>query len=156
MIRRPPRSTLFPYTTLFRSPTGPGRWNGTNPIMPQAATWVPWLLASPDEFRPPPPPAHDSPEGRAEMAQLKAFERTPRTNAGAQFWEVAVGGLRNFEYWNLHAGRLLLEYGQAADAPRAARTLALLNVAFYDAGVACWDAKYAYWRIRPLDRKSVV
>src|SRR5207302_10287029 len=25
MIRRPPRSTLFPYTTLFRSKTGP-RW----------------------------------------------------------------------------------------------------------------------------------
>src|SRR5256885_13753882 len=24
MIRRPPRSTLFPYTTLFRSPVGPG------------------------------------------------------------------------------------------------------------------------------------
>src|SRR3712207_8319106 len=24
MIRRPPRSTLFPYTTLFRSLTGPG------------------------------------------------------------------------------------------------------------------------------------
>src|SRR2546430_5992053 len=23
MIRRPPRSTLFPYTTLFRSPYGP-------------------------------------------------------------------------------------------------------------------------------------
>src|SRR5438874_2977830 len=27
MIRRPPRSTLFPYTTLFRSPpVFPGRW----------------------------------------------------------------------------------------------------------------------------------
>src|SRR5438445_8068854 len=28
MIRRPPRSTLFPYTTLFRSTTccSPGRW----------------------------------------------------------------------------------------------------------------------------------
>src|SRR5258707_9050865 len=25
MIRRPPRSTLFPYTTLFRSPRGPKR-----------------------------------------------------------------------------------------------------------------------------------
>src|SRR2546430_7694973 len=24
MIRRPPRSTLFPYTTLFRSPASPG------------------------------------------------------------------------------------------------------------------------------------
>src|SRR3712207_9179063 len=29
MIRRPPRSTLFPYTTLFRSPPGrPGRGGG--------------------------------------------------------------------------------------------------------------------------------
>src|SRR3712207_8636236 len=25
MIRRPPRSTLFPYTTLFRSPAGAGK-----------------------------------------------------------------------------------------------------------------------------------
>src|SRR5258708_29892205 len=25
MIRRPPRSTLFPYTTLFRSPRGPAQ-----------------------------------------------------------------------------------------------------------------------------------
>src|SRR2546430_17462829 len=25
MIRRPPRSTLFPYTTLFRSPSGCGK-----------------------------------------------------------------------------------------------------------------------------------
>src|SRR3712207_7729527 len=30
MIRRPPRSTLFPYTTLFRSPPGRGgRGQGT-------------------------------------------------------------------------------------------------------------------------------
>src|SRR2546429_9637993 len=28
MIRRPPRSTLFPYTTLFRSFSWNGRWNG--------------------------------------------------------------------------------------------------------------------------------
>src|SRR3712207_9343388 len=26
MIRRPPRSTLFPYTTLFRSSVHPGQW----------------------------------------------------------------------------------------------------------------------------------
>src|SRR6266851_6134232 len=35
MIRRPPRSTLFPYTTLFRSRRGgcpgPGRWPGPAP-----------------------------------------------------------------------------------------------------------------------------
>src|SRR3989454_12259163 len=28
MIRRPPRSTLFPYTTLFRSGGGTRRWFG--------------------------------------------------------------------------------------------------------------------------------
>src|SRR3712207_7913443 len=28
MIRRPPRSTLFPYTTLFRSPSTRGRRGG--------------------------------------------------------------------------------------------------------------------------------
>src|SRR2546422_3421680 len=28
MIRRPPRSTLFPYTTLFRSPSVPARLAG--------------------------------------------------------------------------------------------------------------------------------
>src|SRR5688572_17301224 len=31
MIRRPPRSTLFPYTTLFRSPRGDGPDAGTDP-----------------------------------------------------------------------------------------------------------------------------
>src|SRR5258705_1590162 len=33
MIRRPPRSTLFPYTTLFRSPRPPGQ----QPATPLAA-----------------------------------------------------------------------------------------------------------------------
>src|SRR3712207_8206931 len=31
MIRRPPRSTLFPYTTLFRSGQAPSRLNDLNP-----------------------------------------------------------------------------------------------------------------------------
>jgi membrane-associated phospholipid phosphatase len=135
-------------------PEGPGRWSGTSPVMPQAATWTPWLLTKPDEFRPPAPPAFDTPEFKAEMDQVRGYARTPRSNALALFWEVAVGGLRNFDYWNQHAGRLLLEYGQARDAPRTARVFALLNAAFYDAGVACWDAKYAYWTIRPIQVDS--
>src|SRR3712207_8241795 len=32
MIRRPPRSTLFPYTTLFRSVTGPLRRLQRRPV----------------------------------------------------------------------------------------------------------------------------
>ena len=33
---------------------------------------------------------------------------------------------------------------------RAARALALSSVATYDAMVACWDAKYTYWLLRPV------
>src|SRR3990170_6074598 len=32
MIRRPPRSTLFPYTTLFRSPTSPRMLSRPAPV----------------------------------------------------------------------------------------------------------------------------
>src|SRR5258707_11100493 len=41
MIRRPPRSTLFPYTTLFRSPFSPGPGLGGHciPIDPFYLTW---------------------------------------------------------------------------------------------------------------------
>src|SRR2546422_5797562 len=40
MIRRPPRSTLFPYTTLFRSPSstnpfGVGSTRATAPVCPR-------------------------------------------------------------------------------------------------------------------------
>src|SRR3712207_7597227 len=33
MIRRPPRSTLFPYTTLFRSPDPHGLLDGRLPVV---------------------------------------------------------------------------------------------------------------------------
>src|SRR3712207_8211583 len=38
MIRRPPRSTLFPYTTLFRSPCAPGPTWPACPAWPSPAT----------------------------------------------------------------------------------------------------------------------
>jgi membrane-associated phospholipid phosphatase len=129
-------------------PEGPGKWKGTNPISPATATWKTWVLAAPDVLRPPAPPAWDSPQLKAELGELKAFVRTPKTNSIAMYWET-FGGLRAFALWNEHARRMILEYGLAADPPAAARALAAVNIAFYDAAVACWDAKYAYWQIRP-------
>src|SRR3989475_2815764 len=40
MIRRPPRSTLFPYTTLFRSPSRPLRHGPTHERAPRVVSRV--------------------------------------------------------------------------------------------------------------------
>src|SRR2546426_6851604 len=40
MIRRPPRSTLFPYTTLFRSPLAPLRPPARRPDQAPATRWL--------------------------------------------------------------------------------------------------------------------
>src|SRR2546429_1719453 len=39
MIRRPPRSTLFPYTTLFRSPRAFSSWLSARAASVSAGTW---------------------------------------------------------------------------------------------------------------------
>src|SRR5438552_13498996 len=61
MIRRPPRSTLFPYTTLFRStitaPCRSGRWS--------SVTWSAFPLASLTKNRSRSPGEKTSP-GRSE------------------------------------------------------------------------------------------
>jgi membrane-associated phospholipid phosphatase len=131
-------------------PSGPGLWSGTNPILPMAGTWQPWVLSSPAEFRPEPPVPYDSAEKRAELAELKNFPRTPLTNNEALFWEVAVGGLRAHQYWNEQLSKKTLEYRLDDDPPRAARAFVLPFVTLYDAAIACWDAKYTYWAIRPF------
>src|SRR3712207_7719378 len=65
MIRRPPRSTLFPYTTLFRSAgltllalslpfsTASAR---SALVSPDAGEWSTFVLVSGAELRLPPPP----------------------------------------------------------------------------------------------------
>src|SRR3712207_7932264 len=51
MIRRPPRSTLFPYTTLFRSPSTVTALATSRPPGRSAAQQV---SSSPSPVRPPP------------------------------------------------------------------------------------------------------
>ena len=59
-------------------PTGPDKWAGTSPLLPLAGTWKTWILSSPNEFRPGPPPAHDSVEKSIELAELKNSYVRPR------------------------------------------------------------------------------
>jgi len=129
-------------------PEEPGKWRGTNPIAPAAANWKPWVLTRGDEFRPPAPPSYESSQGQADLAEIRTYARTPRSNHRATYWEV-FGGARAYALWNEIARAKLLEYGEVFDATRSARVFALLNIAFDDAAIACWDAKYAYWQMRP-------
>jgi hypothetical protein len=131
-------------------PTTPGSWTGSNAILPLAGTWKTWLITSGDALRPAPPPAYDSPQKKAELAELKALQRTPAMTSHAWFWEWGAGGSRAWHLWNEQTSRKVLEYGLAERPLEAARAFALASFAVHDAVVACWDAKYAYWAMRPF------
>ena len=55
-------------------PTGPGMWSG-DPLLPGMGTWKTWVLASGSELRPGPPPAFDSAQRAAELAEVKGYQR---------------------------------------------------------------------------------
>ena len=118
-------------------PNKPGLWNGKNPMLPLAGLSKTVVLDSASQFRPGPPP-----DFAKEMAELKNFKHTFSSRANA------------FNYAAQPTGSDLLtkkifEYNLHTNPPRAARVYAAVNVAYYDAFTACWDAKYAYWGIRP-------
>lgn len=139
-------------------PEAAGQWKSANPpIAPAAAGWKTWVLDKPGEVRPAAPPAIGSDRMKTDLAELTAFKRTPPTNHRATYWEV-FGGARAHTLWNEIARTKMLEYGTAPAT--SARIFAALNIALADAGIACWEAKYAYWYPRPAqidpDLKTVV
>jgi membrane-associated phospholipid phosphatase len=130
-------------------PTGPCRWRsetGAAPAIPLAGTWRTWVLTSGDQVRPGPPPDCNSDAGRAEAAYVATFPRSFNTNEAAFYWQ----GPRSI--WNRTVSEKIDEYRLDKNPPRAARAYALTNIAWYDTVVACWDAKYTYWQIRPYQQ----
>jgi membrane-associated phospholipid phosphatase len=133
-------------------PTGAGHWNGKNPVEPLAGAWRSWVLHSGNEFRPAPPPAYDSAQETSELAEVKSFTRTFDSNRAAFFWQ----GMPAFQEATDIVGRELFELRLESDAPRASRAYALTSIANYDTSVACFEAKYAYWAIRPFQLDATV
>jgi hypothetical protein len=130
-------------------PIGPGLWVGTAPLLPLLGQMRPFFLRSGDEFRPPPPPAFGSQEFAAALAETRRLSDT-RT---AQYWAGTTGSLVA-GFWNAEASDLVLRYH--LDERRAAHALALSNMAAMDANIACHDAKYAYWLIRPWQADAAI
>ncbi len=130
-------------------PIGAGywQWNG-GPIVRANYRARPFFLASDDEFRPPPPPEFGSAAYLAALAEVRQISdtRTPEQLASATYWNLQQSGRRNAPF-NNKAVALIRTY-RIPDA-RAARIMFLMNGAMFDAQVGCFDAKYAYWFIRP-------
>ena len=129
-------------------PTGLGMWYSARGIPPLGIALVkarPWLIDSAAQFRPGPPPAFDSPAFKAAMEEVRrvARERTPEQTKIAQRWNSADP----WAEWNETAAAALRR--QNASDAQAARVLAVMNVAASDAIIACFEAKYRYWTIRP-------
>jgi len=150
-------------------PEGPGLWRGTNPAEPLAGSWKPWVLSSGNQFRPGPPPAHDSEQKLAELAEIRQFQETRIASPVAFYWArdpvgrpyegsapVSIGqaafrwAVLNHLLWGEQIGDKVLQYRLDANPPRVARAYALVAAAGYDGAIACWDAKYTYWAARPI------
>ena len=123
------------------APSDPKLWRGDDPDLPAMGTWKTWVIESGSALRPPPPPAF----GEADVAEVRDFKATTQTTSAALTWASRPA----MEIWHDVASRLVLEHELDDNAPRAARVYALLHTAFFDATVASWDAKYAYWGPRP-------
>lgn len=127
-------------------PSGPGMWIGSSPVFANAPGWKPFVLSSASEFRPPPPPAHDSVETMAELAEIKSGPLPFLNAARAMFWQTPEG---NLSWFFNEVTKRLFEYRLDGNPPRAARAYALLAVTTWDQIITSHDAKMTYWRIRP-------
>ncbi len=120
-----------------KMPAGKGLWSGQFAMLPNGGKSKTIALARPDQFRPGPPP-----DFTKDMAELKAYQPTFEQSGNA--YKFSIESVAH-DQLNLK----ILQYNMHLDPPRAARAYALVSIAIYDSFVACWDAKYTYWGIRP-------
>ena len=115
-------------------------------------------MTSPSEFRPPAPPACDSPEVQADLTHVRNFPRALTTanfatNARAFYWQTGEGV---FPWALVELNRWVLEEGMENNPPAAARAYALLGAAGFDAFIASQDGKFAYWYPRPAQMDTSI
>ncbi|MGZ6078936.1 MAG: hypothetical protein ACXWK6_14110 [Myxococcaceae bacterium] len=134
--------------------SGPGAWVPTPPALRPALDpgWgnvAPFLLRTPSQFRPGPPPALTSRQYTADFLEIRELgsatstRRTADQTALARLWVSTAS-----QVWNGVARQLVVARGLGPAL--AARVLALLHLAMADAFIAGWDAKYTYSLWRPV------
>lgn len=132
----------------YWKPTPPGFVDP--PLEPTWGKVRPWLLSSGDLFRPGRTPSCGSPEEREQMLEVyrTGNHLTEDQKRIASFWDDGPGTLTPPGHWAEIALRLADQY--QLNTPRTARLLAYQGVVSMVAGICVWDAKFAYWSVRPI------
>ena len=136
-------------------PPGPGKWAPLpNPVRSLFGV-RPFFLTSADQIRPGPPPAFGSAEYLAALAEIRGISDTRTTEqvSIAQTWAFGAAPFTAGAE-NLIADQLLAEHHRSEKD--AARILAYANAAAFDAQIACWDAKFFYYFIRPTQADPAI
>jgi len=118
-------------------PEGKEKWRGQFAMLANAGKSKTIVLTSGSQFRPGPPP-----DFAKDMGELKNYKHNFASKANAFFHA-------SQSFWEGLLDKKIFEYNLHINPPRAARLYAITAIGFYDGFVACWDAKYAYWGIRP-------
>ena len=148
-------STTVPYIPG----TDPGDWRRTPPTFrpPELPHWpnvVPFTMTNSTQFRPEGPPLLTSTQYTRgynltkALGELNSATRTAEQTLIARFWSDFSFTVTPPGHWNQIAQNV--STNGTNTLVQNARPLALLNPAMADAGIACWDAKYAYNFWRPV------
>lgn len=135
----------FGLTSPGLPPAQPGYWTSSgSPIVRGGLGARPFFLTSGNELRLTAPPSPGSAAHSQALNEVRtiALNRTAAQTAIAQKW-VPFSAPR----FNELATDLIDEYRESE--LESARILAYANTATFDAIIACFDTKYAYWTIRP-------
>jgi len=142
-------------------PVGPGLWfSSAKPPQPPANAQLPgmrpFFLTSADQFRPAPPPAFGSPDYLAALAEVRGISDTRTADQVniALSWARGAGTSSIGGLWNTIATGWIEERGLGER--EATHVYALLDAAMMDAAIGCWDAKLAYWFIRPPQADAAI
>src|SRR5882762_2640132 len=121
------------------------------PMLPNFGQLQAWLM-TPAEVtteRPPAPASTSSAQMRQELGEVRqTVDHLSGTQLAIAYkWNDGAGTYAPPGHWNDIAAEYIRD-AQLSEV-RAARALALLNMAMHDAAVGCWGVKYLYFNPRP-------
>ncbi|HWB42662.1 MAG TPA: vanadium-dependent haloperoxidase [Gemmatimonadales bacterium] len=141
-------------------PTGAGIWYSSTvpaspPSLPLLGQMRPFFMDAGDQFRPAPPPAFGSPGFLEALGEVRRISdtRTARQDSIAKFWAMGTGTLIA-GFWNTTASEIIQR--RRLGEREAAHALALMNTAAMDGLIACADAKFTYWLLRPTQADPAI